>query len=140
MAVSCDILLLLQTFTFTPNYFLKEAFGFFGLLNHCVKSVRIRNYSCPHFPAFGLSTEGYSVSLCIQSKCQKIWTRITPSTNIFHAVNDAVTHPQSLDTGRILSIYKTFKRRRGRLTLVSKGTACKKCCSSRTSSERLMFN
>ena len=26
---------------------------------HCVKSVRIQSYSGPHFPAFGLITEGY---------------------------------------------------------------------------------
>ena len=24
---------------------------------HCVKSVRVRNYSGPYFPAFGLNTE-----------------------------------------------------------------------------------
>ena len=28
---------------------------------HCVKSVLIRSYSGPHFPAFGLNTERYSV-------------------------------------------------------------------------------
>ena len=26
-------------------------------INHCVKSVRIRSYSSPHFPAFGLNTD-----------------------------------------------------------------------------------
>ena len=41
---------------------------------HCVKSVRIRNYSGPHFPAFGLNTE---------SKCGKMRTRITPNTDTF---------------------------------------------------------
>ena len=30
-------------------------------LLHCVKSVRIRSYSGPHFPTFGLNTERYSV-------------------------------------------------------------------------------
>ena len=25
---------------------------------HCVKSGRVRSYSGPHFPAFGLNTEG----------------------------------------------------------------------------------
>ena len=35
---------------------------------HCVKSG-------PHFPAFGLNTERYSVSLRIQSECWKIRTR-----------------------------------------------------------------
>ena len=28
---------------------------------HCVKSVHIRSYSGPHFPAFGLNTERYAV-------------------------------------------------------------------------------
>ena len=32
---------------------------------HCVKSMRIRSYSGPHFPAFGLNTERYGVSLGI---------------------------------------------------------------------------
>ena len=27
--------------------------------NHCVRNVRIRGYSGPHFPAFGLNTERY---------------------------------------------------------------------------------
>ena len=33
----------------------------FYLATHCVKTVRIRSYSGPYFPAFGLNTEGYSV-------------------------------------------------------------------------------
>ena len=32
---------------------------------HCVKSVRIRSYSGPHFPAFGLNMERYGVFLRI---------------------------------------------------------------------------
>ena len=32
---------------------------------HCVKSVRIRSFSGSYFPAFGLNTERYGVSLCI---------------------------------------------------------------------------
>ena len=28
---------------------------------HCVKSVRIRSYSSPYLPAFGLNTERYGV-------------------------------------------------------------------------------
>ena len=35
---------------------------------HCVKNVRIRSYSGPYFPAFGLNTKKYSVSLRIQSE------------------------------------------------------------------------
>ena len=47
------------------------------------KSVSIRCYSGPHFPAFGLSTERYGVSLCIQSECRKMRTRITPNADTF---------------------------------------------------------
>ena len=50
---------------------------------HCVKSVRIRNYSGTHFPTFELCTERYSLSLRIQSECGKIRTKITPSTDTF---------------------------------------------------------
>ena len=32
-------------------------------------------FSDPYFPAFGLNTERYSVTLGIQSECGKIWTR-----------------------------------------------------------------
>ena len=41
---------------------------------HCVKSVQIRSFSGPYFPAFGLNTERYSLSLHIQSECGKIRT------------------------------------------------------------------
>ena len=46
---------------------------------HCVKSVFIRSYSGPDFPALRLNTERYS-------KCVKIRTRITPNTYTFYAV------------------------------------------------------
>ena len=52
-----------------------------------VKSVRIRNYSGPYFPAFGLNTERYGVSHHIQSECGKIRTRITRNTDTFYAVS-----------------------------------------------------
>ena len=57
------------------------AVGLLSLLlcYHCMKSVRIRNFSGPYFPAF-------SASLRIQSKYGKIWTRKTPNTDTFHAV------------------------------------------------------
>ena len=29
---------------------------------HCIKSVRIRSYSGPYFPAFGMNTERYGIS------------------------------------------------------------------------------
>ena len=53
---------------------------------HWVKSVRIRSYSVPHFPAFGLNKERYGVSLHIQSECGKMQKRITPNTDTFYAV------------------------------------------------------
>ena len=57
------------------------------LTNHCVKSVGIRSFSGEYFPAFGLNAESYFVSLRIQSKCGKIWTRKTPNIDTFKAVN-----------------------------------------------------
>ena len=53
---------------------------------YCVKSVRIRSYSDPHFPAFGLNAERYSASLRIQSECRKMRARLTPNTDTFYAV------------------------------------------------------
>ena len=53
---------------------------------HCVKSVRNRSFSGPYFPAFGLNTVRYGVSLRIQSECEKIRTRKTPNTDTFYAV------------------------------------------------------
>ena len=44
----------------------------------CAKNVHIRSYSGPYFSAFR--------SLCIQSKCENIRTRITPNTDTFHTV------------------------------------------------------
>ena len=52
----------------------------------CVNSVRNRSYSGPHFPAFGLNREKYSVSFRIQSTCGKIRTKITLNTDLFCAV------------------------------------------------------
>ena len=63
-----------------------EQFDSICLDHHWVKSVHIRSYSGPYFPAFGLNTERYGVSLRIQSKCGKIRTRITPNTDTFYAV------------------------------------------------------
>ena len=52
----------------------------------CVESGRIWSYSDPYFPIFGLNKERYELSLHIQSKYAKIRTRITPNTDISHAV------------------------------------------------------
>ena len=58
--------------------------------DHCVKNVRIRSYSGPYFPAFGLNTKRYSVSLRTQCECVKIRTRITPNMGTFYAVDDGI--------------------------------------------------
>ena len=78
------------------NSFAKVKFGLnttFNLHNsqpavliHCVKSLRIRSLSGRYFPAFGLNTERYSFSLCVQSECSKIRTRKTPNMDTFRAV------------------------------------------------------
>ena len=52
---------------------------------HYIKSFRIRSYSGSYSPAFGLNTERYGVPLQIQSKCEKMRTRITLNTDTFHA-------------------------------------------------------
>ena len=49
------------------------------------ESVCIRSFSGAYFPAFGLNTERYSVSLRIQSECWKVRTRKIPNTESFHA-------------------------------------------------------
>ena len=56
-------------------------------VNYCAKSVLIRSYSGPNFPAFGLNTERYGVSFRIESECGKMWTRATPNTDTFYTVN-----------------------------------------------------
>ena len=61
-------------------------------VKHCVKGVRIRSYSGPHFPVFGLNTDRYGVSLSIQSKCGKMRTRIIPNTGTFYAVKLKMTY------------------------------------------------
>ena len=58
--------------------------------SHYVKSVSIRSYSGPHFPAFGLN---------IQSECGKMQTRITPNTDTFHAVSTTYTRVKVFKNG-----------------------------------------
>ena len=68
----------------------------FARKHHCVKSVCARSYSGSYFPAFGLNTERYSVSLHIQSKCGKVRTTITSNRDTFYAVLSI--HNLSLDS------------------------------------------
>ena len=55
-------------------------------MHESVKSVCIWSFYGSYFPAFGLNTERYGVSLRIQSKCVKIRTRKTVDTDTFYAV------------------------------------------------------
>ena len=41
---------------------------------------------CRHFPAFGLNTERYRVSVRFQSGCGKMRARITPNMDTFYSV------------------------------------------------------
>ena len=66
------------------------------LHKYCVKSVRIRSYSGPYFPALRLNTERDFISLHIQSKCGKIRTRITSNTDTFYAVMIFINHLMSV--------------------------------------------
>ena len=75
----------------TPKLNLKDIHKMYRTLNalctfHCVKIVRIRSYFGPHFPAFGLNKERYSVSLRIPSECGIMRARITPNRDTFYAV------------------------------------------------------
>ena len=53
---------------------------------HCVESARIRGYSGPYFPTFGMNTERYGVSLRMQFEFGKIRTKISPNTDTSYAV------------------------------------------------------
>ena len=64
----------------------KEGQKVYPNVPHCVKSVRIQSYFGLYFPAFGLNTERYGISLRIPSECGKIRTRIFPNTDTFYAV------------------------------------------------------
>ena len=67
-------------------------------INLWIYSLLYRSYSGPHFPALGLNTETYGVSLRIQSECAKIWIRITPNTDTFYAVtvSKSLTHSRAI--------------------------------------------
>ena len=49
-----------QIIVLINSKFLKNQSFFFFIHNHCVKTVRVRSFSCPYFPAFGLNTERYT--------------------------------------------------------------------------------
>ena len=62
---TCKILMRLNTLFFFKVFSLKISLlcFYFPLNIHCVKSVRIRSYSGPHFPTFGQSISPYIVQM-----------------------------------------------------------------------------
>ena len=69
----------------------------FPFIIHCVKSVHIRSFSGPYFPAFGLNKDRFSASLRIQFKCEKIRTIKTPNTDTLYAVIITTFDPFCVD-------------------------------------------
>ena len=55
-------------------------------LCHCVGDVRIRSYSGPYFPTFGLSAGARGVPLRIQSGVGGMRAGIAPNTYTFYVV------------------------------------------------------
>ena len=80
------------------NLSMKKDISARSLIVACAKSVRIRNYSGPYVPAFGLNTKRYFVSLVIRSECRKIRTRITPNTDTFYGALDSAFLNNSMST------------------------------------------
>ena len=62
---------------------------------HCVKRLRIRSHSGSHFPAFGVNTEIYGVSLRIQSECGKIRTLFTQCHDLLKDLPSQREHTQA---------------------------------------------
>ena len=87
---SCDIVRRRSDVETTPcvygDVWNKNSRNSAGTFHHCVKSVYIRTFCGPYFPAFGLNTQRYFVSLRSQSECEKMPTRKTPNMDTFHAV------------------------------------------------------
>ena len=90
----------------------KHLFGMYKVLLtlcqsavHYVKSVRIRSFSGPQFPAFGLNTDIYYVNPRVQFECGEMRTIKTPNMYTFHAVVWLGQFKVSL---RIIKIFTTL--------------------------------
>ena len=57
---------------------------------HCVKSVRIRSFSGPYFPAFGLNGEILRISPCSAQMRESADQKKTPYLDTFHAVESCL--------------------------------------------------
>ena len=58
------------------------------IVSHCVKSVQIRSFSGPYFPAFGMNTEKYSEIL--SQNAGKYGQEKTTYLGTFHAVSYSI--------------------------------------------------
>ena len=72
----------------------------FFISDECVKNVRIRIFLVRIF-AFGLNTDRFRVSLCIQPECGEKWIRKTPNTGTFQWMLFLDSAPVLLNFSRI---------------------------------------
>ena len=77
------------------------------------------------FPAFGLNTESYRVSLHIQFECGKIRTRKTPETDTFQAVKETLKADRNQDLNSLcktaaFNILKTVNEKKKTLEELNK--------------------
>ena len=67
-----------RNFLSSYKWYLRSKSLFHGLVFEAITAWKMSKYgvtSGPHFPTFGMNTERYEASLCIQSECGKIRTR-----------------------------------------------------------------
>ena len=102
----------------------------FMLIAYCILrcSLNLPSGACsvaltngPHSLAFGLNTERHGVSLSIMSECRKMWTRITPNTDTFHAVYKVVLYPGRfgmLQKGLVFEMFKLLSRNKSKFNFL----------------------
>ena len=75
---------------------------------HCVRSVRIRSFSGPYFPTFGLKTERYSVFSRIQTENGEI-LRISPYSVRMRENTDQKNSEYGHHSGSVFLGFKTWQ-------------------------------
>ena len=83
VSIFSQILLDILVINFTYVYWIDSE------STHCVKRVQIRRFFGPYFPAFGLNTEKYSVSV-FSPNVGKYGQEKTPYLDSFHTVTNIV--------------------------------------------------
>ena len=99
---------------------------------HCVKSICIRSYSgphfFPHFPALGLNTERYAVSLCIQSECGKILEKADQNNSEYgHILRSGIV--EGYFVIRLFSLLKLFNNKDNKYRNIYFFAFCEKSCN-----------